>query len=202
MNQSAVAASPGVSSPQHTSNEFGAFVLQRTSGSSTPSTNKAPVVNAGSNQSITLPASATLAGSATDDGLPNNTLTSRWTSLSGPGTVTFSSPTASANDGVVQCSRHVHAAVERQRRRAHDVERVRDRQRGGRVDGWGNRNRHSGADQFRWRRLHGPGPNGLGGRWELQRRIPHTPRAALSAVRQHQRCTKALAMERSATPCL
>ena len=58
--------------------------------------NQAPVVNAGANQTIELPASANLNGSASDDGLPNppGTLTYNWTTVSGPGTVTFSSPAA------------------------------------------------------------------------------------------------------------
>lgn len=53
--------------------------------------NAAPAANAGSDQSITLPASASLTGSVSDDGLPSNTLTSTWTMVSGPGTVTFGS---------------------------------------------------------------------------------------------------------------
>jgi hypothetical protein len=57
-------------------------------------TNQPPVVNAGANQTITLPASANLTGTATDDGLPNGTLTAMWSKLSGPGTVTFADPTA------------------------------------------------------------------------------------------------------------
>jgi len=53
-------------------------------------TNQAPVVNAGADQMITFPASATLAGSASDDGLPaGSSLTRTWTKVSGPGTVTF-----------------------------------------------------------------------------------------------------------------
>ncbi|MEO8136003.1 MAG: Ig-like domain-containing protein, partial [Betaproteobacteria bacterium] len=58
--------------------------------------NGAPVVNAGANQTITLPATASLTGSATDDGLPNPpaTLTYTWTKVSGPGTVTFASATS------------------------------------------------------------------------------------------------------------
>ena len=53
--------------------------------------NQAPQVNAGANQSITLPATANLSGSATDDGLPNPpaALTYAWTKVSGPGTVIF-----------------------------------------------------------------------------------------------------------------
>src|SRR5262245_53481999 len=57
-------------------------------------TNKAPVVNAGPDQAITLPAKATLAANATDDGLPNGVLTYAWTLVSGTG-VTLSTPTAS-----------------------------------------------------------------------------------------------------------
>src|SRR6266496_3720253 len=53
--------------------------------------NKRPVVNAGPNQTITLPNIANLSGSATDDGLPNppGALTYTWSKASGPGTVTF-----------------------------------------------------------------------------------------------------------------
>ncbi|QDS96869.1 LamG domain-containing protein [Adhaeretor mobilis] len=55
-------------------------------------TNQAPQVNAGSNQTITLGGSATLVGSASDDGLPNSgTLTTSWTVVSGPGSVNFGS---------------------------------------------------------------------------------------------------------------
>ncbi len=57
--------------------------------------NAAPVVNAGADQTITLPASASLNGSATDDGLPNppGALSRAWTQVSGPGTVTFADAT-------------------------------------------------------------------------------------------------------------
>ena len=58
--------------------------------------NRAPVVNAGADMSITLPSSAALKGTATDDGLPSPpaTVTTTWTKLSGPGSVTFASPNA------------------------------------------------------------------------------------------------------------
>jgi len=61
-----------------------------------PPVNQPPVVNAGSNQTITLPASANLNGTATDDGLPNPpaTVTVTWSKDSGPGTVTFANPAA------------------------------------------------------------------------------------------------------------
>jgi hypothetical protein len=57
---------------------------------SSTSLNKAPVVSAGTAQTITLPATATLAGTATDDGLPAGSLSTTWTKATGPGTVTFS----------------------------------------------------------------------------------------------------------------
>lgn len=56
--------------------------------------NLAPSVSAGTNQSITLPQLATLAGSAVDDGLPAppGQLQSNWTKVSGPGAVAFADP--------------------------------------------------------------------------------------------------------------
>lgn len=58
--------------------------------------NQAPSVNAGADQSVTLPAGAALAATVNDDGLPNppGALTLQWSKSSGPGTVTFGSPTA------------------------------------------------------------------------------------------------------------
>jgi len=51
--------------------------------------NQAPIVNAGADQIITLPATATLNGSVIDDGLPSGTLQIFWSKVSGPGDVTF-----------------------------------------------------------------------------------------------------------------
>ncbi len=61
-------------------------------------TNTAPVVNAGPDQTITLPAAANLSGTVTDDGLPNppGAVTSTWSKVSGPGTVTFGNASAKA----------------------------------------------------------------------------------------------------------
>jgi hypothetical protein len=60
------------------------------------SDNHAPVVNAGPDQTITLPASAALDGTVADDGLPipPGALTVGWSVESGPGAVTFASPNA------------------------------------------------------------------------------------------------------------
>ncbi len=58
-----------------------------------PVTNKPPVANAGSNITITLPATAQLDGAASTD--PDGTIaTYKWTQLSGPNTAGISSPAA------------------------------------------------------------------------------------------------------------
>ena len=55
------------------------------------STNQSPKVNAGADQNITLPATANLSGTASDDGLPNppSVLSYSWSKIWGPGTVMF-----------------------------------------------------------------------------------------------------------------
>ena len=60
--------------------------------------NLAPVVDAGPDQSITLPNIAILSGSAIDDGLPNppGALTYTWSKVSGGGLVTFANAQAPA----------------------------------------------------------------------------------------------------------
>ena len=78
-----------------------AYVLARDAAGRTikagSTTNQAPVVNAGVDQSITLPASANLLATASDDGKPGSTLSYAWTKVSGPGTVTFSAANALAS---------------------------------------------------------------------------------------------------------
>ena len=63
-----------------------------------PPVNQAPIVNAGTDRTITLPNTTSLVGSATDDGLPAppGALTTTWSKVSGPGTVTFSAPSVLA----------------------------------------------------------------------------------------------------------
>jgi hypothetical protein len=65
------------------------------SPTATPTSNQAPVVNAGPDQTVPV-LSATLSGSATDDGLPNppGALTYTWSKVSGPGAVTFANRNA------------------------------------------------------------------------------------------------------------
>jgi uncharacterized protein YjiK len=65
-------------------------IYEVTAPFSTP-VNHAPGVNVGPGQSITLPDSATLNGTVSDDGLPNppGTVTITWSQVSGPGVVNF-----------------------------------------------------------------------------------------------------------------
>ena len=63
--------------------------------------NMAPIVNAGADQTITLPNTATLNGTMSDDGLPaGGTLSTFWSQLSGPGTVTFNNPSSPVTGAV------------------------------------------------------------------------------------------------------
>jgi PKD repeat protein len=61
-----------------------------------PPPNTAPVVNAGTGQTVILPADAILDGTVSDDGLPNppGTVTITWSLASGPAAVTFQNPNA------------------------------------------------------------------------------------------------------------
>ena len=61
-----------------------------------PVVNRAPVVSAGGDVSLTSPGSASLDGTVTDDGLPNppGTVTTTWSKVSGPGTVSFGNASA------------------------------------------------------------------------------------------------------------
>jgi hypothetical protein len=58
--------------------------------------NLPPVVDAGSDQTVTLPAAANLDGTVTDDGYPNppGTVATNWVGISGPGYVIVSDPSA------------------------------------------------------------------------------------------------------------
>jgi hypothetical protein len=51
--------------------------------------NQAPVANAGANQTVAFGSPVTLAGTVTDDQLPNNVLSTTWSQVRGPGTATF-----------------------------------------------------------------------------------------------------------------
>lgn len=93
--------------PSHTYTTPGTYTVSMTatnsSGSDTrtrsnyitvSAQNQAPNVSAGADQTITLPATASLDGTVTDDGLPNNSVTSTWSRVSGPGTVSFGNANA------------------------------------------------------------------------------------------------------------
>jgi uncharacterized protein YjiK/PKD repeat protein len=68
-----------------------------------PLGNRPPVVSAGADQTIVLPAAAALSGSASDDGLPNppGAVTNQWSKVSGPGTVTFGDAAATSTTATV-----------------------------------------------------------------------------------------------------
>lgn len=88
----------GVDNDNHpTENDGAMYELSAPNlGPTGPQTNTAPVVSAGSDQTITLPSSASLNGTITDDGQPNppGATTAQWAMVSGPGTVTFADPKA------------------------------------------------------------------------------------------------------------
>jgi chitodextrinase len=69
------------------------FITLSVLGTKKPVRNKPPVVGAGPDQTITLPAVASLQGSVSDDGLPKtHKLKIWWEKTTGPGTVTFANP--------------------------------------------------------------------------------------------------------------
>ncbi len=70
------------------------FILDINGYFDDPANNQPPVVAAGPGQTVTLPATASLAGTATDDGKPSGVLTHSWSMASGPAAVTFSAPNA------------------------------------------------------------------------------------------------------------
>src|SRR6185295_19822876 len=73
------------------SNKLVAYGLIGPTGGNLP-----PVVNAGADADLTLPATLALTGSASDDGnpVPPGVMTTTWSVASGPGAVVFSTPNA------------------------------------------------------------------------------------------------------------
>ncbi len=70
--------------------------IEYSSGSGA-TTNQSPTVNAGADTSTVRPDAATLSGSVTDDGQPTgSTVSAAWSTVSGPGTVTFANPGAAS----------------------------------------------------------------------------------------------------------
>ena len=66
----------------------------------TGAVNAAPVAAAGADQNITLPATALLTGSVTDDGNSGAPVSTIWSKASGPGTVTFGTPNAFSSTAI------------------------------------------------------------------------------------------------------
>ena len=88
----AAVSTAGMQSPY--SNQVQAVIAQLT-------TNLPPTVSLGPDQTITLPASATLTANASDDGLPSNTLTYQWSVLSGSNVTLSSTDTATTTASFV-----------------------------------------------------------------------------------------------------
>ncbi|MBI3464204.1 MAG: hypothetical protein HY000_14280 [Planctomycetes bacterium] len=89
---------PTIPTPPATGEVVSAFL---TTASKPVATNKAPVVNAGADQTVSISQSAKLPGNVKDDGLPKlpGKVTTIWSKVSGPGTVAFASA-SSANTTV------------------------------------------------------------------------------------------------------
>ena len=126
--------------------------------------NQAPAVDAGANQTVVLPGAVTLDGTVSDDGLPNppGAVTTTWSRVSGPGTVTFGDENAVDTTAQFSAAGRVRAAPDGGRRRA-VVQRRDD----------GHRARGRADDQS--------GGPGLGQRGRCRRvpqrvRAPHEPR--------------------------
>lgn len=107
-------ANPNAAGTTASFSEAGAYVLRLTASDTEltafdevtitvePAANQPPTADAGPDQTITLPASVTLNGTGFDDGLPaGSSLSYLWTKVSGPGTVTFSSPTTSVTNATL-----------------------------------------------------------------------------------------------------
>ena len=71
-----------------------------------PAANVAPTVNAGADRTITLPGTTALSATVSDDGrpAPPGVVTLAWTRVSGPGTVTFSAPSAASTTATFSTS--------------------------------------------------------------------------------------------------
>ena len=82
-----------------------------------PPVNRPPTVDAGPDQTITLPTdTVSLNGIATDDGLPvTSTLATSWTRISGPGSVTFADPNNPSYLSHIHRAGHVHSASDSKR---------------------------------------------------------------------------------------
>jgi hypothetical protein len=89
-------SAPGVYELQLRASDGTLSATDTTSVTVAAANNNPPTVAAGPNQIVIATGSATLSGSATDDGQPNPpaTLTVTWSKVSGPGSITFANPNA------------------------------------------------------------------------------------------------------------
>ena len=85
-----ITATASVAWQDGNTNNYGPLSTSATTALIQP--NQPPVVNAGPNQTVPFPNLYPLQGTVIDDGLPNRTLISTWTQISGPSQVTFTDP--------------------------------------------------------------------------------------------------------------
>ena len=112
-------SAPAAAATTATFSTSGIYVLRLTASDSALSTtddvtvtvnpaaaNVAPTVNAGVDRTITLPGTAALSATVSDDGkpAPPGVMTLAWTRVSGPGTVAFSAPAAAATTATFSTS--------------------------------------------------------------------------------------------------
>jgi hypothetical protein len=83
-----------------------AAILTMTFAITGAAANVAPTVNAGADQTITLPDTAALSATVSDDGqpAPPGVVTLTWARVSGPGTVAFSAPSAASTTAAFSAS--------------------------------------------------------------------------------------------------
>jgi len=153
-----------------------------------PQPNTAPAVSAGPDLAVVLPAGATLDGSVLDDGQVQATPTTTWSTVSGPGVVTFGNPglvdtTATfsqpgsytlrltADDGELGTSDDVVVEVwQRPLVSAGPNRRVRFPAAAS-LDGTLLRPGYPGAVTFRWTKVSGPGTVTFANRFDLDTRV-------------------------------
>jgi hypothetical protein len=81
------------SDPNENDGKLFVFAVSPLGGGGGPS-NQPPIVSAGADLAVDLSAAASLDGTVSDDGLPGGPLTQGWSQVSGPGTVSFTNPSA------------------------------------------------------------------------------------------------------------
>ena len=118
----------------------------------TTPTNLAPLVSAGPDSTVTLPGLASLDGTVTDDGNAA-AITTTWSKVSGPGSVTFGDASQQDTTAVVRQGRHLRPAAHGHRRRQHLLRPGDGHREPGRLDRTAPGQRAAEADRHGERRV-------------------------------------------------